>query len=123
MKSSIATTRAPARLRSVNFAPSADERGYPVCRGIGMAEGSANRAAIANGAIGDIAGNAPHGAAGDVRNAPILDVGMGDAGAEHEFVAATLDLLELGKPGDVDDQFRLHQPQIEHRAQATGRRR
>ena len=80
-----------------------------------MAEGSADRAAIANGAIGDVAGDALHGAARDVRNASVLDVGMGDAGAEHEFVAAALDLLELGKTGDVDDQLRLHQPQIEHR--------
>ena len=87
-----------------------------------MAERSADRAAIANGAIGDIAGDALHGAARDVGNASILDVGMGDAGAEHEFVAAALGLLELGKPGDVDDQLRLDQPQIEHRPErlATG---
>ena len=29
--------------------------------------------------------------------ASILDIGMGDAGAEHELVAAALDLLEFGK--------------------------
>jgi hypothetical protein len=29
-------------------------------------------------------------------------------------VATTLDLLELGKTGDIDDQLRLHQPQVEH---------
>ena len=39
-----------------------------------------------------------HGAARDVRNASVLDIGVGDAGAEHQFVAATLDLLELGEP-------------------------
>ena len=81
------------------------QRGYPVCRGIGMAERSADRAAIAHGAIGDVGGDALHGAARDVRNASVLDVGMGDAGAEHEFVAATLDLLQFGKTGDVDDQL------------------
>src|SRR5437868_4166877 len=79
-----------------------------------MADGPADRAAIANGAVGDAAGDALHGAARDVGNASVLDVGMGDAGPEHEFVAAALGLLELGKGGDVDDQPRLDQPQIEH---------
>ena len=68
-----------------------------------MAERSADRAAIAHRAIGDVGGDALHGAARDVGNAAVLDVGMGDAGAEHQFVAATLGLLELGEPGDVDD--------------------
>src|SRR5882724_447505 len=85
IKSSIATVRGPARLRSVSFAPSA---------------------AIANGTIGDIARNAAHGTAGDIRNASVLDIGVRDARSENQFVAATLDLLEFGKPGDVDDQLR-----------------
>ena len=80
-----------------------------------MAERPADRAAIAHGAVGDVAGDALHGTARDIRNTPILDVGMGDTGPDHQFVASTLDLLELGKPADVDDQLRLDQPQIEHR--------
>src|SRR6187431_234647 len=79
-----------------------------------MAERPADRAAVAHGAVGDIAGDSLHGAARDVRNAPILDVGVGDAGPEHEFVATTLDLLELGKTCDIDDQLRLYQAQVEH---------
>jgi hypothetical protein len=87
-----------------------------------MAERSADRASIAHGAVGDVACNALHGAARDVRNASVLNVGMGDTGPEHEFVATPLDLLEFGKPRDIDDQLRLHQPQIEHgtKGLATG---
>src|SRR4051794_34931525 len=77
------------------FSAQRRQRGYPVRRGIGMAERPADRAAISHGAVGYIAGDALHGAARDVRNAPILDVGMSDAGPEHEFVATALDLLEL----------------------------
>ena len=64
------------------------ERGNPVRRGIGMAERSADRAAVADRAVGDVGGDGPHGAARDVGNAAVFDVGVGDAGAEHEFVAA-----------------------------------
>ena len=67
-----------------------------------MAEGSADGASIANGAIGDVAGDTLHGAARDVRNASILDISVGNARTEDEFVVATLDLFELGDTGDVD---------------------
>jgi hypothetical protein len=33
------------------------------------------------------------------------------------MLAAMLGLLQFGKTGDVDDQFRLDQPQIEHRTE------
>ena len=80
-----------------------------------MTERPTDRAAVANGAIGDIAGDGPHGAARHVRNASVFDIGMGDAGPEHKLIATALDLLQLGERCDIDDQLRLHQPQIEHR--------
>src|SRR3979490_2344249 len=82
-----------------------------------MAKGSADRAAIADRAIGNVAGDAPHSAARNVRNASSLDVGVRNARPENELIAATLDLPEFGKTRDVDDQLRLYQPQIEHRTQ------
>ena len=63
------------------------------------------------------AGDPLHGAARDIGDASILDVAMGDAGADHEFVAAAFRLLQFGKPRDIDDQIRLDQAQIQHRAE------
>ena len=75
-----------------------------------MAEGSPNGATIANGTMRNGAGDVPHGAARDVWNPSVLDVGVGNARAEDEFVASTLDVLELGKARNVDDQVWLYQP-------------
>ena len=72
-----------------------------------MAERSADRAAVAHGAVGDGGGDPLHGAARHIGDAPILDIAMGDAGADDELVAAAFGLLQFGKPGDVDDQVRL----------------
>ena len=96
-KSSIATVRAPALLRSVNFAPSADSAETQSAAGSAWLSDAAHRAAVAHRAIGDVGGDALHRAARDIGRASVLDIGMGDAGAEHEFVAATLGLLEFGK--------------------------
>ncbi|MEY9726030.1 hypothetical protein ABIA07_001931 [Bradyrhizobium yuanmingense] len=82
-----------------------------------MAERAADGAAVAHRAIGDLGSDSPHGAAGHVGGAAVLDIGMGDEGAQHELVAGDLCALELGKARNVDDQLRLHQPQIEHRAE------
>ncbi len=82
-----------------------------------MTERPSERAAVADGAVGDAGGDALHSAARDVRDAPILDVGVGDTCAENEFVAVALRLLELGEPGDVDDQFRFDKPQVQHRTE------
>ena len=71
-----------------------------------MAEAAADRAAIAHRAIGDAARRrAACAPLRDVGNAPVLDVGVGDAGADHQLVAASFDLLQLGNAGDVDDQI------------------
>jgi len=109
--------RAPDRLRSVNFAPSAESADTQSAAGSAWLRDPPTVPRLRTAAIGDIAGDAPHGAARDIRNTSVLDIGVGNTGAEHQFVAATLDLLELGESGNVDDHLRLDQPQIEHRAE------
>ncbi len=81
-----------------------------------MAERSSDRAAIAHGPVGDGARNPLHGAAGHVGDSAVLDVAMGDAGTDDEFIAAAFRLLQFGKTCDIDDQIRLDQPKVEHRA-------
>ena len=63
-----------------------------------MAERAADGAAVAHRAIGDGTCDALHGAACNVGDAPVLDVAMGDAGADNELVAAALRLLQFRKP-------------------------
>jgi len=73
--------------------PQPRQRRNPVRRGIGVAERPSDRAAIANRPVGDGACNSLHGATRDIRDSSILDVAMGDAGADHEFVAVAFGLL------------------------------
>jgi hypothetical protein len=62
-----------------------------------MTERSADRAAVANGPVGDGTGDPLHGAARHVGYSPIFDVTMGDARADDEFIAAAFRLLQFGK--------------------------
>src|SRR5260221_7493725 len=82
-----------------------------------MAEGAADRAAVANRFVGDGAGNPLHGAGRYIGYSSLLDVAMGDAGPDDEFTATAFCLLQFGKSGYIDDQIRLDQPQVEHRAE------
>src|ERR1700690_1007592 len=93
------------------------KRGYPVRSGISMTERSPDRATVADRPVGNGAGNPLHGAARYVGYSAILDVAMRDTGADDEFIAAAFGPFQFGKPGYVDDQIRLDQPQIEHRPQ------
>jgi hypothetical protein len=63
------------------------QRRHPIGGGIGVAEAAADRAAISHRAIGDAAGDPRQRAADFPAGAPVLEVGMSDAGAEHDFVA------------------------------------
>ena len=80
-----------------------------------MAKRATDRAAVAHRAIGNVGRDRAQGATGHIGRAPVLDIGMRDQGAEHQLAAGELGPLELGKAGNVDQQLRLHQPQIEHR--------
>jgi hypothetical protein len=65
-------------------------------------------------AIGYAGRDGTHGAIGDVGNTAILDVSMGDAGANHQAVLHLLRSLQLLQGGDVDDELGLYQPQVQH---------
>ncbi len=88
-----------------------------------MTEGSPDRAAVADGPVGDGARDPLHGAARHIGDPAILDVAMGDTGADDEFTSAAFGRFQFRKAGYVDDQIRLDQPQIEHRAPAIAPRR
>src|SRR3984885_358665 len=82
-----------------------------------MAERASDGAAVANRPIGDRARNTLHRAARDIGYSSVLDVAMGDTGADHELIAMAFGSLQFGKSGYVDNQLRFDQPQVEHRAQ------
>ena len=56
-------------------------------------------------------------AAGDIRHAAILNIGMGNARADHDAVGFLLDLPKLLDARDVDEKIGLDQAHVEHRAQ------
>ena len=80
-----------------------------------MRNASADRAAIAHRAIGDAAGDVTEQAGEMIRNAPVFDVGMGDAGADLEVVACIGHRGELRDGRDVDQQIGLGQAEVQHR--------
>ncbi len=107
----------PGRTSQPNFGAERGQGRNPIRRGVGVRERAADRAPVANGAVGDSARDPPHRIARDVGNPPVLDVAMRDAGADHELVAAPVGVFEFGKAGNVDDQIRLDQAEVEHRAE------
>ena len=87
----------------------------PVGGGIGMGEAPADRAARTHRPVGDAARNVAKCAAGHVRHAPVLEVGMRDAGADDDRVVAHVDALELGNPRNVHEHIGLRKTEVEHR--------
>ena len=82
-----------------------------------MGEAAADGAARAHGAIGDAAGDPGEKAAGRIGDAAVLDGGMRDGGADGDRVRVLADGRQLGDARDVDQQRRLGEAQVEHRAQ------
>ena len=87
-----------------------------------MRKASANGAAIAHRAIGDAAGNLAKQAARRVGNASVLDIGVGDAGAEVEVIWPVGDRRQFGYRRDVDQEVGLGKAQIQHRPQRLAAR-
>ena len=80
-----------------------------------MRNASTDRAAISHCAIGDAAGDVTEQAGEMIGNAPVFDVGMGDAGADFETVPCIGHRREFGDRRDVDQQIGLGQAEVQHR--------
>ena len=86
MKRSTGRRRWPAGPRTIGLGAERGERRDPVRGRIGMGEAAADRAAVAHGAIGDRARDLGQGAVGGIGHAAVLDVGVGDAGADQQAI-------------------------------------
>ena len=115
MNCSTGSRRWPAGPRTISIRAERGEGRDPVGRRIGMGQAAADRAAVAHRAIGDRAGDRGQGAIGGIGHAAVLDVGVGDAGADQKTVVLGLDAQQLGHGCDVDQQVGLRQAQIQHR--------
>jgi hypothetical protein len=93
------------------------QRRQPVSRRIRVTNAAADGAAIAHGAVSDAAGNRPQNGQLLEAHPIILDVGGGDAGSDRDAARVVLDARQLGNGGDVDQDRRLHQAQVQHRAE------
>ena len=59
-------------------------------------------------------GDAGQRAAGYIRHAPILNIGMGDAGADDDSVDPFFDLPKFVDACDIDQKIGLDQAHVEH---------
>ncbi len=75
------------------------------CR-VGQGQAAADRAAVADRAIGEARRDVRHQAVRRVGHPPVLDHGMGDAGAEGDAVIICHGRRQLRQPRDVDQQRR-----------------
>ena len=79
-----------------------------------MGEAAADRAPVSHRAIGDAVGDARQRATGYIRHAPVLNIGVGDAGADHDSVGLLFDLPKFFDAGDIDEKIGLDQAHVEH---------
>src|SRR6185437_5131864 len=91
------------------------QRRNPICRRVSMHQAAADGATIAHSAIGDAGGDLAYCAIRYVRHAAVLNVGVRDAASEEYRIRGLFDTLKLGDRGNINDDIRLDQPQIEHR--------
>ena len=82
-----------------------------------MDQAAANGAPVAHGTIGDRAGDCGQGAIGGIWHPAVLDVRVGDAGADQKTIVLGLDAQQIGHRCDVDQEVRLCQAEIEHRSE------
>ncbi len=87
-----------------------------------MGKATADSAAVAHRPVGYGPGDSLQGPAGEIGHPAVLDVGMGDAGSEHEGVVLDPGLPEFGHTGDVEDQIRLDKAQVQHRPEGLATR-
>src|SRR5580704_14071351 len=79
-----------------------------------MGEAAADRASVAHRAIGDAVGDAGKRAARYIRHASVLNIGVGDAGADDDSVGLLFDLPKFVDASDIDQKIGLDQAHVEH---------
>ena len=84
-----------------------------------MGQAAANRASVAHRAIGDAMGDAGQRAASHIRHAPVLDIGVRDAGADDDSVGVLFDLPKFVDARDIDEKVRLDEAHVQHGPQTT----
>ena len=82
-----------------------------------MGDTAPDGAAVAHCAVGNPARNASQHPARKIGDTTILDIGVGDAGADRQRVGCFLDLRQLGDAGQIDQHIGLCEPKVEHGAE------
>ena len=114
-KSSTASRRATAGARDHALRAERAECRDPVRGRIGMAHAATNGTAVAHRPVGNAPGHHRQGLQAPARQAAILDVRRRNAGTERHRIGAIVDFRELRNAGNVHQDPRLDQTQIEHR--------
>ena len=94
-----------------------DQADRPVGGRIGKRDAAADRAVVADRAIGDPGRDAAHQPARGIGNLAVLDVGVRGAGADQYRVCALAHAFQLWQPSDVDDDLGRCKAKAEQRHQ------
>mgnify|MGYP003673429979 CR=1 FL=1 len=86
----------------------------PVRRRVRMGEAAAHRAAVAHGAVGDVARCGLHPATRGIGHLAVLDLGMGGGRAETDMIGAFGDRPQFRHGCDIDQPGGPGKPQVHH---------
>ena len=95
-----------------------EHRGYVGAR-VGVGDVAADRAAVADLGVADVAGGLGEHRAVRGENVGSRDLGVGGQRADPDRAARLGDALEFIETADVDDDGRLRESQLHHRDQAV----
>jgi len=107
----------PARAADHHLGIQGRQNGGPFGRGVRQRQTPADRAAIADRAIGKARRNPRHQPARRVGAAAIFDCGMRHASANSHRIGIVRNRTQLRQSADIDQQARRRDPQVHHRHQ------
>ena len=96
-----------------------EQHGRPVRRRIGVGDGAADRAPVADLRIADAAGHVVEHRVVVDDDRVLVDLAMGRLGPDAELVVGLDDPIEPGHVAEVDQEGRLGQPELDERDEAV----
>ncbi len=118
-KSRAAIVRSPVWLRQTIVALSAMQDRRPVRRRVGVGDGAADRAPVADLRVADRGGHVVEERIAVADDRRLVDLAMGRPGADDEVVVGLGDAVEAGHVAQVDEQGRLGEPELDQREEAV----
>ena len=117
MNSPRAVIRVPPGTEDNDLGAEQEQDDKPVRGRVGMCDAAPDGAAVAHRAVGDPARRRREPTVAGIGHRTVLDLGVGHGGAVDDGVAVVAAATQIGARAHIDEEIRLHQPQVQHRAQ------